>query len=154
MENPFVTSSTEPSTVPPLRLRYRASDRGGGPQEIVDIAWSPDDDESDPPSIAFLNQGVIHPAAKSTWDVEDPTNPDNDLYPPDEAAELPGGALVRCAASHWQRVHPRMRRFTQTELEAAAMLGALGSVESALDMLIEFRPVCEYVREPHPAYPH
>lgn len=146
-------SSGRPSTVPPLRLRYAASEYDGGPDTIIDIAWSPNPTESHPPSIALLNPGFIHPAAKSTWDVEDPTNPDNDDYPPYEAADLNAPDLVRCAASHWQRVHPGMRRFTQTELAAATMLAGLGAVESALDMLTEARPGrCEYVREPFPEF--
>lgn len=141
---------SERDRVPPLRLRY-----GGSRAEIVDIGWSPlpVSEDPDPWTIAFLSIGRIHPNAKSTWDVEDPTDPDNDRHPPGEAAELNPGHFVRCAASHWQRVHPRMRRFTQTELEAAAMMAGLGSVEEGLEILVEAsRGLCEYKVEQHSTY--
>lgn len=152
-EDGSVHHSIGPGQVPPLRLRFREAECEGDADEVVDIAWSPDGDDVDPPSIAFVASGGLHPASKSTWDVEDPTDPDNEEYPPEEAAVLRPGAFVRCAASHWQRVHPLMRRFTQTELEAAGVLVGLGNVKAALDMLVDVRPgVCSLVWEPHPAY--
>ena len=151
-EDGSVHHSISPGQVPPLRLRYREAECEGDAEEIVDIAWSPDEDDVAPPSIAFLSSSGPHPGSKSTWDVEDPTDPDNEEYPPEEAAFLRPAEFVRCAASHWQRVHPRMRRFTQTELRAAGLLVGLGNVNGALDLLVEFRPgVCGYVGEKYPA---
>ncbi len=82
----LVANTHEPDVVAPLRLRYNAAS-----EDVVDIAWSRDPDETHPPSVAFLNLGVIHPAWKSSCDLEDPSIPDNDVYPPYEAADLTAG---------------------------------------------------------------
>lgn len=137
---------TRLSRMPPLRVRYGASEA-----DIIDIAWSIYPAEINPPSIAILRTGRDYPGGKSTWDVEDPTNPDNDTYPPDEAALLSAVEFVRCAASHWQRVRPRMRRFTETELGNTDFFTGLGGVRSGLDDLVGLRPNdCAYVLEQHP----
>lgn len=139
--------TTSIGSVPPLRVRY-----GDSKDDIVDIAWSDDPADTNPPSIAFLHSDAL-PGGKTSWDVEDPTDPDNETYPPYDAASLQAVELVRCAASHWQRVHPRMRRFTQTELEGALLLVALNSTATyhALDRLVEARHgACQYVAERYP----
>lgn len=138
-----MSRSTRPSSVPPLRLRHGESE-----DNIIDIAWSADPSEINPPTIAFLNKGESWAGAKSTWDVEDPTDPDNDDYPPDEAALLSAVELVRCAASHWQRVRPGMQRFTQTELADVDFLAGLGGVQAGLKRLVECRKHdCAFVLE-------
>lgn len=145
-----MNNSTGPSGIPRLRLRY-----GETEAEIIDIGWSSlqEQEDDDPWTIAFLQTDGVDPHARSTWDVEDPTDPDNDRYPPGDPAELPAAEFVRCAASHWQRVHPRMRRFTQTELELADFFAALGAVRKALDVLVEARDGdCGYVLEQHSSY--
>lgn len=142
-----MNASNSSRRVPPLRVRYWEL-----PEDIVDIAWWFDPAMTDPPSIADLVSDP-HPMSKHQWDVEDPTDPDNETYPADEVAELSPVDLVRCAASHWQRVTPRMRRFTQSELKQAEFLAALGAVEQALKILVESRQgQCAYVLEQHPDY--
>ena len=132
--------------MPPLRVRYDRSTI-----EVVDLAWSDDPDESDPPSIAILFADPKWQGAKTTWNVEDPTDPGNDPYPPYEASSLRAVELVRCAASHWQRVHPRMRRFTETELNNAYFFVGLNALQEGLKTLVEARKgACAFVWEPYP----
>lgn len=139
--------STSPKTcVPPLRLRYW-SDR----DDIWDIGYSTDPDEVDPPTIAFLTTRDEH--VDFVGDIEDPTDPGYGCYPPEDAATLKVVDFVMRAAAHWQRVNPTMRRFTQTEIEAAVFLGAMHGAEQGLRLLAEVRPRhCRYIVEQAPSY--
>ncbi|MBD3924314.1 hypothetical protein IEZ26_06745 [Nocardioides cavernae] len=134
-------------SIPPLRLRYFSAE-----DVILDLAWSDDPNDEDPLSIAFLAKNATnYQVVDERWDVEDPTDPENDEYPPNTPSVLSEVDFVRCAVSHWQRVHPRMPRFTEAELETPYFMAALGNVRGALSLLVKSRPgTCSFVVEERP----